>query len=526
MKNTNTAGNRAPASRWGGRMMVRIFAVSGLATAMLVSGCPMMAPSLFNLDFVGVTTGGAQDIALARKIIEAGDVPNPEYIPVEGFLSEHAIPLPRVDETRTLYATGAVSWNRDFDEITPLVTLQVGFGTNIDRETFTRQPLNLCLVIDKSGSMDNVIDERTRATKWEAVRIALDRLLSNLTSDDRVSVVTFDENAIALLQGAEGDDIAAIKGALDEIEPLGGTNLLRGMRRGYHVVEDHSDGQRMDRIIVFTDALPTSGVFDADEFVDVMRRRAADGIGATIFGVGADFGQQLAFDISQVRGGNYFVLSDYERIVSVFDEEFDFLVTPIAYDVELEVSIPFEFDVTDVYGVPFDEPLGHVVTIDVPTLFLSAREGGGAILIRLRAGALADFDVDNTVASIRLTYELPDGEQADQALSLLMPAGLDPAAESPYFETAGSRRAVLLLNTALVLRNASDDAYSWQYSYWRSSTDEDLDRAVARLSEFLPYFDGLAEGLAERESENSRSLSQERTLVERLLANVESLRFR
>jgi len=202
MKNTTTAGNRAPALRWGGRMIALILAVLGLATAMLVSGCPMSAPPAFNLDFVGVTTGGAQDIALARKIIEAGDVPNPEYIPIEGFLSEHAIPLPRVDETRTLYATGAVSWNRDFDEITPLVTLQVGFGTNIDRATFTREPLNLCLVIDKSGSMNDVIDERTRATKWEAVRIALDRLLSNLNSDDRVSVVTFDEDAIALLQGA------------------------------------------------------------------------------------------------------------------------------------------------------------------------------------------------------------------------------------------------------------------------------------------------------------------------------------
>ena len=521
MKNINTVTIRAPVSRWSGRILI----VVGLATVVQVASCALSLPSAsFSLDFVGVTTGGAQDIAHARTIIEAGDIPRPEYFPVEGFLSEHAIPLPQVDETRTLYATGTVSWNRDFDEITPLVTLQVGFGTNIDPETFTRQPLNLCLVIDKSGSMDEVIDERTRATKWEAVRIALDRLLSHLTSDDLVSVVTFDKEAHTLLRAVEGDDIAAIKGAIDDISPLGATDLLRGMRRGYDVVADHSDAQRMDRIIVLTDVLPTSGAFEAEQFIGVMRRRATAGIGATIFGVGADFGQQLAFDISQVRGGNFFFLSDYERIVSVFDEEFDFLVTPVAYDVELEVSIPFEFDVTDVYGVPFDEPLGHVLTIGVPTLFLSAREGGGAILIRLRAGALADFDVANTVASIRLTYELQDGEQADQALALLMPAGLDPAAESSYFETEGSRRAVLLLNTVLVLRQAADDAHPGPYS-WSRPSDEDLDRAAARLSEFLPYFDELAEGLAERESENSRSLSQERTLVERLLANVESLRF-
>jgi len=473
---------------------------------------------------LGVTAGGQQDIAAARLVIESGGVPDADWITVEGFLSEHTLPVETPEGAGLLYTTASLAWNADFDVFTPVATVQIGFGTTIDAATFERDALNLCLVIDKSGSMDEVIDERTRATKWEAVRIALDRLLAHLTSDDLVSVVTFDKEAHTLLRAVEGDDIAAIKGAIDDISPLGATDLLRGMRRGYDVVADHSDAQRMDRIIVLTDVLPTSGAFEAEEFIGVMRRRATAGIGATIFGVGTDFGQQLAFDISQVRGGNFFFLSDYERIVSVFDEEFDFLVTPVAYDVELEVSIPFEFDVTDVYGVPFDEPLGHVLTIGVPTLFLSAREGGGAILIRLRAGALADFDVANTVASIRLTYELQDGEQADQALALLMPAGLDPAAEPPYFETEGSRRAVLLLNTVLVLRQAAADAHAGPYS-WSRPSDEDLDRAAARLSEFLPYFDELAEGLAERESENSRSLSQERTLVERLLANVESLRF-
>lgn len=504
-------------------MVARILALSAPAAVLCVVSCAMYAPT-FNSDFLGATTGGAQDVARARKMIEDGGVPAPEYIPVEGFLSEHSIPLPQTDDSRTLYATGAVAWNRDFDELTPLVTLQVGFGTHIDRDTFTRGPLNLCLVIDKSGSMGDVIDERTRATKWEAVRIALDRLLAHLTSDDRVSVVSFDKRPSTLLRDATGDDIAAIKTALDGIEPEGSTNLLDGIRRGYNVVDGLSDDRHADRIIVFTDALPTSGEYRASEFVGVMGSWGRAGIGATVFGVGADFGQALAYDISQVRGGNYFFLSDYDRIVGVFDEEFDFLVTPVAYDVEMEVSIPFEFDVAGVYGVPFDEPLGHVLTIEVPTLFLSTREGGGAILIRLRAGALADFESESTVASIQLKYEDRDGERADQALGLLLPAGLDPAAESSYFQTEGSRRAVLLLNTALVLRKACNDAQPGPY-HWSRPSDEDLDRAAARLGEFLPYFDELAEGLTDRESENSRSLTQERAVVARLLDNVESLRF-
>ena len=64
------------------------------------------------------------------------------------------------------------------------------------------------------------------------------------------------------------------------------------------------------------------------------------------------------------------------------------------------------------------------------------------------------------------------------------------------------------------MRNACEDA-SW--GYWSGA----YDRAVRRLTEFLPYFDALAEGLEDRVSDSSRSLSQERALLEQLLANIQ-----
>ena len=66
----------------------------------------------------------------------------------------------------------------------------------------------------------------------------------------------------------------------------------------------------------------------ADDLIATMEEYAADDIGATLFGVGTDFGHETAERIAQVRGANYFFLSDYDRIVTVFDEEFDLLVTP------------------------------------------------------------------------------------------------------------------------------------------------------------------------------------------------------
>ena len=60
-------------------------------------------------------------------------------------------------------------------------------------------------------------------------------------------------------------------------------------------------------------------------------------------------------------------------------------------------------------------------------------------------------------------------------LTVVLPAGLDQNASESYFETESTRRGVLLLNTALVLHNACEDAYGdWEdYSWWYGPADSE-----------------------------------------------------
>lgn len=470
---------------------------------------------------VGVTSGGVKDIAEARAEIENGGIPDPEAVTVEGFFSEHDIGIEAPPTPPLLYNTAAVAWNQDFDEIAPLATIAVGFGTHIDPETFTRRPQNLCLVIDRSASMDEAIEEGGRTSKFEAVQIAVDRLLGRLASNDRVSIVTFNEGTRIVLEPVPGTSVIEIKSALDEIVIGGGTNLAAGLARGFNLLKNNRSAARADRLLVFTDADPTVGKTSAEELVGVMKSFAKDDLGATIFGVGVNFNEEVAYEISRIRGGNFVFLSDFDRIVSVFDKDFDYLVTPIAYDVAVIASIPFALDVADVHGADLTDRPTHTVELTIPTLFLSSRQGGGVVMIRVRPGSLVSFEEGFDVATVRLSFQDSNGATVTSTETLSLPAGLDPDAAESYFPNEGAQRAVLLLNTALVLQRSLEDAYprSGYYHYDYPDT-QDLLRAADRIRDYLPYFDALAEGLPDRSAETSRSLSQERALLDKLLANI------
>ncbi|GEM_PF-1433417 len=516
-----------------GTVRLRVaYAVVGCVLASLGSmgGCAGQSPL-----GGGVTVGGQEDIAAARQAITDGEIPDPVSITPEGFLSEHSIPLTSPPGDGLLFTEAAVAWSRPFDAFSPLATVRIGLGSSVDPAAYSRPALNLCLLIDRSGSMADPIDERSGTTKLEAVRIAVDRILANLVAEDRVSIVTFNAGSQVLVEDAAGDDVTTIKNALATIVPEGDTNLAAGLQGGFAALDRHDAESRADRLLVFTDAeLRLAQEERVQAFLRVMNQYAALDFGTTLFGVGSAFGHEVAYEISQVRGGNYFFLSDYDRIVDVFDNEFRFFVAPIAYDAALSISVPYSFDIAGVYGIPFEGNLANQVAFRIPSLFLSSREGGGAILLRVRAGALVDFGQSNTVADVSLSYETRLGTmETAPTVRATLPERLDPQADAAYYQDDSTKRAVLLLDTALALHNAAEDAYqqctyysdyfgSYYGGYYSCGDANDPQRAALRLGEFLVYFDEMSAGLEDSASPTSRTLSQERTLVRQLLDNIEA----
>jgi Ca-activated chloride channel family protein len=172
-----------------------------------------------------------------------------------------------------------------------------------------------------------------------------------------------------------------------------------------------------------------------------------------VFGVNIAFGQELVTKISAVRGANYFYLSDAERTRKVFDEDFDLLVTPIAYDLHMGLTPAEGFRVEAVYGLPGVEPGASDVPLDVATVFLSRRKG--AILARLTApGQLAQ---DQLVATKAFSFRPAETRKQVETTLTSRYEGSEPLASTEtWYSQRSVRKTVALTNFILGARKACE----------------------------------------------------------------------
>lgn len=145
-----------------------------------------------------------------------------------------------------------------------------------------------------------------------------------------------------------------------------------------------ADG-RADRIIFLTDAMPNIGDTSEYGLLGMVKGNAADDIHTTFVGIGVDFNTELVDAITKVRGANYHSVHSPDEFNQRMVEEFDFMVTPLVYDLELTLESE-SWKIAGVYGSPdADEATGTLMSVN--TLFPSNKTDGetrgGLVLMRL-----------------------------------------------------------------------------------------------------------------------------------------------
>ncbi len=193
-----------------------------------------------------------------------------------------------------------------------------------------RVPLNLGVVIDRSGSM---YDERRLEFVVDAVKFLAD----NLSADDKVSIVAFADKAKVIITPEAARDQSAIKRAIDDIDLLeigGGTQMALGMRAAIDEVKKNLSPDRLNRVLVLTDGQ----TYEETACIDLVEKNR-DQISFSTMGVGVEFNEKLLQRLSQDSNGKYHFIGDPAEIPGIFEDELQGLRSVSLRNGRIEVTL-------------------------------------------------------------------------------------------------------------------------------------------------------------------------------------------
>jgi Ca-activated chloride channel homolog len=198
-----------------------------------------------------------------------------------------------------------------------------------------RSPVNVALVLDRSGSMEG-------ENKFALARKAVESALAMLSSDDRFTLVVYDTEVDVLAAGtlATRDAKRRALELLAHIGPRGSTDLCSGWMRGCEGVAQYLEAETVSRALLLTDGLANVGVQDHDTLVRHAGELRERGIPTSTLGVGADFDERLLRDMAHEGGGNFYFIESAAQITDILTSELGETLETVVRSAAIDISLP------------------------------------------------------------------------------------------------------------------------------------------------------------------------------------------
>jgi Ca-activated chloride channel homolog len=298
-----------------------------------------------------------------------------------------------------------------------------------------RPPLNLSLVLDRSGSMEGEKIQRAR----EAASYCVDQLLP----EDRVSLVIFDDVVDVLVPSQMAENKAAIKEKISHIRARNSTALHEAWVRGGMEVGGHLAERAINRVLLITDGLANVGETNVDRIVSQSGELAARKVSTSTIGIGSDFNEDLLIPMAEAGRGNAWHVEKAADMERIFATEMEGLIAQVGHTVSLgltpsdgvkvqEVLNDFEVTHTGRYKLPnllAGSPIDVVMRLKLP--MKSPGERFKVLDLRLawnpQGAPSSDREILNESVFIEFTgaadvEEIPADERVIKAVQLLMAA--------------------------------------------------------------------------------------------------------
>lgn len=264
--------------------------------------------------------------------------------------------------------------------------------------TTARPPLNIALVLDRSGSM--------MGEKLEAAKAAAVYAVRQLKEDDRLSVTIYDDEVqtiVPSVKATSAEKASAIR-AIGRVQTGGSTALHAGWLEGGMQVSRHLERDRLNRVLLLTDGQANAGETNQDRICSDVNGLSKRGVGTSTLGVGDDFNEDLLEAMALSGDGNYHFISSANDLERIFASELHGLMATLGQTVSLGLEPQSVTEVVDVLNDLERNDLGRLM---LPNLIAG---NPIEILVKLRIDAAPDETPIGTTANIKPTRKKAPGK--------------------------------------------------------------------------------------------------------------------
>jgi Ca-activated chloride channel homolog len=268
---------------------------------------------------------------------------------------------------------------------------QLGISISAIAENQDRNvPLNLCLILDHSGSMNG--------RSLETVKKAANRLVDRLNPGDRLSVVVFDHRAKVLVPSQSVEYPEKIKQQINRLAADGGTAIDEGLRLG---IEELAKGKKdtVSQAFLLTDGENEHG--DNNRCLKFAQLAASYNLTLNTLGFGDNWNQDVLEKIADAGLGTLSYIQKPEEAVDEFNRLFSRIQTVGLTNAYLLFSLMPNVRLAELKPVAQVSP----DTIELPL----QQEADGRFAVRL--GDLMK-DAERVILANIYLGQLPAGEQA------------------------------------------------------------------------------------------------------------------
>ena len=319
------------------------------------------------------------------------------------------------------------------------VIVQVDLDAKKPEHGGKRAPMNLAVVLDRSGSMQGAKFEKAK----QGACVAIDKL----ADDDFFSLVMFDNDTEVLLPpekvGGERNR-EALKSRIDHVRTGGGTAIHAGVTLGAKQVRKNLDREFVNRIVLLSDGLANVGPSRPGDLASLGSELRRDGISVTTIGLGDDYNEDLMTALAEASNANYYYVRDAEKLPGIFAEELGAARTLVARGVTIRIAVPDGVRIKEIIGLPEIECRGRSADISLPEYF-----GGDRRRFLVRCFVESKVAEPLEVAAVDLKYDAVSGAKAEPQQQCANIRFTDAAEKSAISQRAEIAREVAVAENAL-----------------------------------------------------------------------------